>query len=254
MMKESRPGASALKVAASLKGIDTSKVAVDDEDQAAITIAAGSTEEAAALEAMEALIEADSPAKAASQELKLMCLRGRKYDPVRAAALMPDAISLIDTLDLKSGSDQLTSDLASGKAVMTGARDRQERAIVWLRFRLHDPRQCEPRDFARLVATLMLNALKDAETARRGVVILQDMTGLSIRNLDPKTAKFMFGSVLPRLPVRIARVVIFNPPWIVGRVILPVAKTLMSPKLRSRLVVIHSSNAAMLNDHFPQAL
>ena len=126
--------AKAKELASGFKGVDTSKVAVDD-DQQAPTIEAGSAEESAALEAMDALIPEGSPAKAASKEMKLLCLRGRKYDPNRAATLLPGLIELIEELDLRSPSEQLKADLASGKVVVTGAKDGMNRAIVWIRFR-----------------------------------------------------------------------------------------------------------------------
>jgi len=234
----------ATKLAAEMKGFDTSKVAVDD-DQEVPTIAAGSAEEREALEAMEALLP-DGPPKTASAEMKLLCLRGRKYDPARAAALMPDLINLIEELDLRSPSAQLKADLASGKVVVTGAKDEMNRAVVWLRLRFHDPKQCGPRDMGRLFATVILHALRDENTARCGIVILQDFTGVGMKNIDPKTGKYLFGECFPRLPVRIGRACIFNPPWFIGKVVLPVVKAFMSPKLKSRLVIVNGSKPAGL--------
>jgi len=239
-------------LATGMKGMDTSKVAVDD-DQEAPTIAAGSAEEKAALEVMEALLPEGSESKAVSTEMKLMCLRGRKYEADRAAALVPDLLALIDELELRTPSEQLKADLESGKVVATGAKDEQGRAIVWIRFRLHDPKKCGPRDFARLIATIMLHLLKDENTARCGVAIMQDATGLGLKNIDPKTAKFVFGSVFPRLPIRVGRLCLFNPPWFIGKIVFPIVKTLMSPKLRSRIVNVNGSDPAPLTEFFPLA-
>jgi len=242
----------ALRLVASMRGMDMGKVAFDD-DQEAPTIAAGSREEKARLGVMEELLAALSPAKAASAELKLMCLRGRKYRAADAAALVPELLALVAELDLKRSSSQLREDLASGKVVMTGAKDAAGRTILWLRFRYHDPKRCGPRDFARLVASIVLTALKDPDTARCGVAILQDMTDVSLKNLDPKTAKYLFGSIFPRLPVRIGRAVIFNPPWFVGNVVIPFLRMLMSAKLRSRIVIVSDANPAPLYAFLPRS-
>ena len=74
----------ALKMASRIKGLDTTKVVVDD-DQALPAIAAHSEEEGALLREMEGLLVPGSSAQSAGVELKLMCLRGRKYEPARAA-------------------------------------------------------------------------------------------------------------------------------------------------------------------------
>ena len=58
----------ALKMASKLKGLDTSKVVVDDEDQALPTVEAGSAEEAALLQEMEGLLAPGSSAQSASGE------------------------------------------------------------------------------------------------------------------------------------------------------------------------------------------
>jgi hypothetical protein len=46
--------------------------------------------------------------------------------------------------------------------------------------------------------------------------------------------------------LRVGRILIFNPPWILGYVILPMVLTFMSKKLKSRIVVI--------NGHHPEKL
>jgi hypothetical protein len=44
---------------------------------------------------------------------------------------------------------------------------------VWLRFRFHDPTESKARDICRLVATVMLEALKDPDVQRYGIVVIQ---------------------------------------------------------------------------------
>jgi hypothetical protein len=118
-----------------------------------------------------------------------------------------------------------------------------------MRMRFQDPKVCGARDFARMVATVILNALKDADIARCGVVMLNEMTGVGLRNLDPSIPKYLFGTVFPRLPVRVGRMVLFNPPFLVGRILLPVIKAFMSAKLRQRLVLINSDDTSQLSGY-----
>ena len=69
-----------------LDGLDSSGVEVEDEEQVAPTVAANSPEEAALLAEVEAALKATGNEAAinAPTEIKLMCLRGRKYDVARA--------------------------------------------------------------------------------------------------------------------------------------------------------------------------
>ena len=43
------------------------------------------------------------------------------------------------------------------------------------------------------------------------------------------------------LPVRVGRIVLFNPPWIVGHIVLPIVLTFMSPKLKARIAVVNGA-------------
>ena len=81
---------SAMKMASQLKGINTEGIEVDEE-QVPPSIAAESKEEAEELAKMEALVQAAGVAEVigADKATKLLCLRGRKYDAERAAALLP---------------------------------------------------------------------------------------------------------------------------------------------------------------------
>ena len=45
----------------------------------------------------------------------------------------------------------------------------------------------------------------------------QDLSGIRISNLDPSLVHRIASSTLPRLPVRVGRVVFFNPPFLFGR-------------------------------------
>lgn len=61
----------------------------------------------------------------------------------------------------------------------------------------------------------------------------------------------VFGTVIPHLPVRVGRICVFNPPWIVGKVLLPFVLTFMSRKLKNRIVIIKGEEPENLLEHIP---
>ena len=101
------------------------------------------------------------------------------------------------------------------------------------------------------MATVLLTMLHDPDVQRLGVVIVSDMRGLGLRNLDPGVPKMVFGKVLSSMPVRVGRIVLFSPPWIVGNVLFPILMTFMSAKLKERIVMIKDSDTSKLAQHFP---
>lgn len=237
-------------------GLDTSKVEVgDDDDQEGPAVEAGSAAEKQLLELMEGLL-VDDASKAASIEVKLMCLRGRKYEVERAAELLPNFLALCAEYGVdETPNDQLKADAASGKMVLTGAVDARGRPLFTLRLRNHRPKQSSAHDMARLLSTLLVRTLRKSVDAQRfGIVLLNDMTGVGIKNVDPAIPKLLFSSVFPRLPVRLARLCAFDPPFFIGRIVLPAVIFFMSKKLRARLTVINGRDFKALHEVYPPAL
>ena len=131
--------------------------------------------------------------------------------------------------------DRLLYDLGSGKVTNPGSKDEVGRSLIWLRLRNHDKSKSGPQDMGRAVATVMLNACEDVDTQRMGIVLLNDLSGIQLKNIHPPTAKFILGEVLPNLPIRLQRFVLYNPPWFVANVLLPIVTVFMSAKVKSRL-------------------
>jgi len=235
-----------------------------DDDQDDPTVEAGSSEERELLGKMEALLTDEAKLRcshlgsdAKAKEYKLMCLRGRKYDAERAAQLLPQFLDLIEEFGLKpeAPTEQLCTDAATGKVVVTGGADAKGRPVMRLMLRYHNPKESKAPDMAKLITTVILHLLRGSTAAQRcGIVLLNDMTGLSLKNLDPAVPKLMFGSVFPRLPVRVARICIFDPPFIIGRVIFPVFLMLMSKKLRARITLIKERDFKALHAVYPPTM
>jgi hypothetical protein len=110
--------------------------------------------------------------------------------------------------------------------------------------RFNNPKESSPQDVGRLIATVMLNALKNVETQRNGVVLINDLSGIGVKNLSPSTVKYIMGEVycprsssrtrtrpfmvaltrsltpdqvLPALPIRVHRILLVRPPWFITR-------------------------------------
>jgi hypothetical protein len=228
-----------------------------DEEQVAPTIAVDSAEEAAELAKMEAALATagDAEAIAADKTLKLICLRGRKYDAERAAELLPNLLALKKEFGIDGpASEQLLEDIQSAKMVNLGSRDAGGRGVIWLRLRNHDPKKSKAEDMARLIGTLMLTELQDPGVQRMGMAIINDLTGVKIKNIDPAAPKMIMTKVFPRLPIRVGKIVLFNPPWVIGNIILPIVMTFMSKKLKSRITVIKGNHPEELRAVFEEGM
>jgi len=215
--------------------INTEKVEVED-DSAPPTIAANSSEEKALVQQLSALLPEEL--KAVPEDTKLMCLRGRKYDPARGAENVQSLEALKKMLNLAEPPPQFATDITSGKICNPGGKDEVGRSLIWVRLRYNKPKESGPHDVARHVATVMLKACEDVETQRNGVVLINDMTGISIKNLSPPTVKFLMGEVLPSLPIRVHRILIVRPPWFVQKVLFPILSAFLSKKLKGRITLI----------------
>ena len=84
--------------------ISTERVEVDD-DSAQPTVAANSSEETALLKELDGLLP--EALRAVPDPTKLMCLRGRKYDPARGAETLQALEDLKETLELSHPSPQM---------------------------------------------------------------------------------------------------------------------------------------------------
>jgi hypothetical protein len=236
--------------------VDTSDVMIEDDDQqAAPTIAADSAEEREALLAMEACL--GDVSATAPEQAKLMCLRGRKYDPQRAAELLPKFLELCNELGLRQSGDhvisaedaaQLRKDFATTKMLVPGGKDALGRAVLIMRLRYNEPKETNPEAMGRMIACAMLCVLQDVDVQRMGVVILNDAREIGFRNMDPRVPKFIFGKVLGRLPVRVGRIVVFHPPFIVGRILLPLMINFIIPKLKKRMSVINGGKIVAIHE------
>lgn len=235
-----------------LRSIDTSGIEVDDDDQVMPSISVGGKEEKDLLAQLEGKLEGEN--KGASETLKLICLRGRKYDVDRAAAIVPRVAALLEKFKVtEETQEDLSTNLRSGKLTMPGTADEKGRAIIWVRLRFHDPKAQSAEAFGRMMVRIFTTALENPETARNGVCVVQDMSHVGIKNFDPKAFKMLAQEVFANLPIRIGKVCIYNPPFIIGRVILPIVFSIMPKKLKARLTIVNGEDQEALHKLVPPA-
>ena len=144
---------------------------------------------------------------------------------------------------------QLLEDIGTKKVMNYGAKDAGGRAVLWIRLRFHDPKRSKADDMARYLSYVLRSSLEDVEVQRHGVVVLQDMTGLGFKNLDPAAAKAIFTKVFSNAPVRVGRIVIYNPPWFIGHVLLPIVLSFMSKKLRGRIAIVNGNKPEKITEY-----
>ena len=181
----------------------------------------------------------------------LCCLRARKYNVPRAVLQLRRYLHWRQSLGLgladlpPRARARLRGTLAGGAfRWIEGARDVAGRAVLHIRLRLHDPSRHAALDVLRALHFLFERALRaSADTQRLGVLLIHDIGGAGIANLDPRMPHALGQAFSKRLPVRLGAMAMLRPPWFF-RIVFPVAKHVMTKKLVSRLRVLPSGKGA----------
>eukprot|EP00937_MAST-01D_sp_MAST-1D-sp2_P006893 g6893.t1 len=193
----------------------------------------------------------DAQAAALSDFWLLACLRSRKFDAARAGVLAANlarwrADLKLDGLGVLGGAGEgLRAQLRTGKFRLTGGRDKAGRAIFVLNLRHHDPSTYSAQDMVQLMAYTIERAHREggALTQTRGFCFINDLSGVGMKNVDPRVPKAIFGALTSRLPGRLGQILIMNPPALF-RVLFPIVSRLMKNKMRRRVRVVGSGDAA----------
>mmetsp|Transcript_1439 Transcript_1439/g.4181 ORF Transcript_1439/g.4181 Transcript_1439/m.4181 type:complete len:308 (+) Transcript_1439:209-1132(+) len=248
-----REGVSTVKVIFGGSGADRTAGMFVDED-VGFRVDIGSAEERELLEALRARLKANPPPAPPSESLLQRCLRGRKFDVEKAARAVSDYQELLKELGLdgdggvlpgaNASEDRLRAHARLGFMNITGGEDLHGRSLIWIRLARHDPKVYSALDVARLIAHSLDGLLStNARAQTRGVLLMLDMTGASIGNMDFGIPRLVLTSVLPRLPVRVGHVVGVNP-LLPFRVVFPIAQALMKPKMKARIRLVQVTSEA----------
>jgi hypothetical protein len=183
----------------------------------------------------------------------------RKLDVARAAELLKNHIQWraewgINDLDLES----VRAYFQQGGALWSpGNYTKQGYGVSYIIAREFDPKAAARVGIRGLLHasyyTLDLTLDHDIEIARKGSVIVEDLSGASFMDLmrmmkgeaDLDMRKMM-DSIQNHLPSRMGGIIIVNAPWYV-RLLTAIAKPMLKPKLRKK---IHTCSVSELHQFF----
>jgi len=148
----------------------------------------------------------------------LRFLRARKFDIDAAFQMILACIRFrLDFQDV--GVDAITMEsckreAVAGKAYIHGT-DVQGRPIVIVRPRFHDPSLTDPQESERFIVFMMEHCRKTLPPHIEQVSLIFDMTGVSRKNMDLKTTKYMITVLQNFYPESLGSVLIYNSTWLV---------------------------------------
>lgn len=182
----------------------------------------------------KAVVE-DASAAAADSFWVRACIRARKGDVTRAAALLQALVAWRTKLDMEAGRPKALELLRQGILWSSGQRDRTGRYILHVRIRYADPRTYAAIDMVRAAATTMEWVLRRyPDSQKYGIVVLGDAAQLGLHNVDPRVPRELSYSFSRTLPVRIGGFFIMNMPWFL-RPFFALISALLSRKLKNRM-------------------
>ena len=111
-------------------------------------------------------------------------------------------------------------------------------ALVYLTMLRHSPSLFSADDTVRYVHFMIMNAIKqDPTLAEKGFVLVNNMTGVGIFNLDIAVPQALASAMSQCLPIRVRTMVIFSPPLVI-RFVVPAIKAIVSSKMGDRIHVM----------------
>jgi len=148
----------------------------------------------------------------------LRFLRARKFVVDAAFQMLVDCIKFrldfqgvgVDAITMESCKREATA----GKSFIHGT-DIHGRPIVIVRPRLHDPALTDPQESERYIVFMMEHCRKTLPPHIEQVSLIFDMTGVSRKNMDLKTTKYMVNVLQNYYPESLGSVLIYNSTWLV---------------------------------------
>lgn len=168
----------------------------------------------------------------------LSCLHARKGDIPRSLALATSYLSFREKFSYEQhipSSSTLREILSAGIFIPAGNFSRDGRPVLTIRYRFFNPRKFSAAETVRATAFVlewMLRTIPEAMT--HGVVIVEDLGGFSLRNMDVRLMHFFDRAFTSVLPVRVAAMHITNP-GIIIRTAFAVFSAFLSDKLKARV-------------------
>jgi len=201
----------------------------------------------------ELLRELEAKARAADVDIDHLepfwvqaCLRTRKFDVDRALVILRSYVAWraefeIDKLG-NSDNPVLCEQLSDGAFFSTGGRDKMGRPIICFRLCKQNPAKYSALDTVRTVHFMVMQTVsrQDPAAQARGVTMVNDMSDVGFSNMDPRVPKVLMSAFGSRIPLRINRIFICNPPFFF-RLVFPVLSAFMPSKVKNRIRKVDSS-------------
>ena len=115
-------------------------------------------------------------------------------------------------------SSEVAEEAASGKAVLLGERDAQNRPVVYVTLTKHDVETREISRTCRLCVKLVDEALEQLSGEGAGapetLMCVFDLRGFTMKNADIDFVKFFIKCIFDYFPKRISQVLLIEPPWV----------------------------------------
>lgn len=213
-------------------------------------------EEALLISQLKSLATEESePQVANADEFWLLaCIRARKGDVTRALALAKNCLKWRESVNADgiklNNCEQMKKQLETGMVFVSGNKNRLGQVILDIRLGKQDPARFSALDTTRMISFVLewvLRTYPEAQT--HGIVVVNNMKGVSLGNLDLRMPGVLQKAFSRNMPVRVSSVNICNPPWFI-RMVLSLAAKVFSKKLKARVRVYGKGDAVKMEEMF----
>lgn len=196
---------------------------------------------------------ASNPAVARADRFWLLAaIRARKGDVPRALALAANYVQWrasigADHLNLAK-SEKMRAQLRRRIIFVAGNADREGRPIFNVRLRNQDPSSFAAVDSVRMISFVLEWTLRTFPAAQtHGVIMLNDMAGVGLHNLDLRMPGIMQKAFSKTVPVRLSAFNMVHPP-LFFRVVFPLVKNILSHKMKARIRIFPAGEEHRLHE------
>jgi len=134
---------------------------------------------------------------------------------------------------------KLNSQLASGFLHLSPMRLSNGEALLYIDMKHHHPTEYSTNDTIKCLHFFIISAMiLNPSLAESGFVIVMNMVGVEMKNVDMNFPNAIAGTVGKSIPIRLVTLVIIAPPMLI-RCTIPVFKAVLPAKLVSRLHVVN---------------
>lgn len=222
---------------------------VDDVSLPVVDAAVGINESQMITDLVAAFPEHVSENQPLVEFMALIVLKYRNYDMITAKERLGNYLSWRKTLFGDLSDHTMETDDSLGILMQNGFMQTimppekgKGPVILLLRSALFDNSKFTTMSVVKVWHYLILSAMKrDNEVARHGVIVINNLTGAGLCNIDRGVPAIIGPAVTNCMPVRLVRACLYNAPWIISGII-NVVKLVFSAKMQKRVHSITDVN------------